>query len=391
LDQKQLELSVLSHLLEGDERLYKAREKGVNAKSFTSQKSIYAFITEHVQNYSKLPSRETIEAVFTLSLPKTVDTEFCIDLLLKRELRRHMENVLTDGITMLSEDEPEKSLEFIQTNLGRIRRTGKYAFGFTDGDASERLEQLQQRKSLGKLFGSIFDLPVKRIPPGILIGIVGRLGVGKSYYLLRLLLNAYRKNKRVLLLSPEMTREEFEMRWDALTSQGVFSAEALLTGAVPKAAYEEWLKKVAERRDWITMDSHYGNPFTVSAIGSLIAEFNPEVVGIDGLPLLVSDTSGGEGWQEVKAISYGLQSLAVSRKVYILVTTQASRDAANATVPELHQIAYGDGFAQACSIVIALGFHKDEDKRYLAIPKNRFGKAFRPVEVPYKPDEGVIS
>ena len=162
-----------------------------------------------------------------------------------------------------------------------------------------------------------------------------------------------------------------------------------MAGAVSKRAYAEWLKKVAERRSWVTMDSHYGDPFTVSTIGSLIAEHNSDVIGIDGLPLIQSEVAG-EGWQEVKAVSYALQSLAVSRKVYILVTTQASRDAANATVPELHQIAYGDGFAQACSIIIALGYHADEYKRYLAITKNRFGKAFRPVEITYKPGEGLI-
>ena len=350
MEQRELELTVLSHLLEGEKDLYDAREKGVNAKSFTSQTKIYEFICNYQQEYGKLPTRETVSKVFALSFPEKLDAAFCVDLLLKRELRRHMENVLTEGITMLNEDEPERGLEYIQTNLGRIRRSGKYSFGFTDGNATRRVEEAAQRKSLGKLFGSLFDLPVKRIPPGSMIGIVGRLSVGKSFYLLKLLLGPYSKGKKILLLSPEMTREEFEIRWDAMTSKGVFSAEALMTGAVPRSAYAEWLKRVEERRDWVTSDSHFGNPFTLSSITSLVSEFNPDVLGIDGLPLISSEVAGGEGWQEVKAVSYGLQSLAVSRKIYIVVTTQASRDAANATVPELHQIAYGDGFGQACLV-----------------------------------------
>lgn len=390
MEQNNLELSVISHLLTDEKTLYQAREKGLSVKSFAVQTKLYNFITEHLQDYGRLPTHETVESVFAISLPKKIDAEFCLDLLLRRELRRHMENVLGDGIEILQGEEPEKSLEFIQANLGRIKRIGRYAFGFTDGDAPRRLEEAQQRKELGKLFGELFDLPVKRIPPGILIGIVGRLGVGKSYYLLKLLFNAYAKNKKILLISPEMTIEEFEVRWDGMASKGVFSPEALMAGAIPRTAYAEWLKKVAERRDWVTFDSHHGSPFTVSAIRSLISEFNPDVVGIDGLPLISSEVAGGEGWQEVKAVSYGLQSLAVSRKVHMLVTTQASREAVNATVPELHQIAYGDGFAQACSIVVALGYHKEETKRYLAVLKNRFGKATRPVEIVYDPERGHI-
>lgn len=390
MEQNQLELSVISFLLKSEEQLYKAREKGVNAKSFVAQKKIYEFVCDYLQEYGKLPSSDTVSSVYGITLLASVDGEFCIDLLLKRELRRHMENVLAEGIQMLAEDEAEKGLEFILAHLGRVRRTGRYAFGFTDGDATERIERMEQRRSLGKLFGELFNLPVHNIPSGTMIGIIGRTGVGKSFKLLKLSQEAYSKGKRILFISPEMTRAEVEVRWDTLAS-GLFTPEALLGGSVPVKAYREWLESVAGRRDWITFDSHYGNPFTVPAVGSLIGEFQPDVVGIDGLSLLAGE--GGEpekGWEGVKEVSYGLQSLAVSRKVHILVTQQATRDAAGAVVPDLHQISYGDSFGQACGVVISLGFHKDEKTRYLAVIKNRFGRVARPREIPFDPGKGII-
>ena len=390
MDQRDLELGVISHLLKGEKELSEAREKGVSLKSFVSESKIYEFVTSHLHDYGKLPTRETVQSLFTTTLPENADGEVFIDLLCKRELGRGMTEVLTNGVSKLTADEPEAALEYIQSNLLKMRRSAKYSLSYTDGDAKNRLDQLQQRKSLGKLFGRLFSLPIDRIPPGTMIGIVGRLGIGKSYYLLRLCLDAYSKGKRVLLLSPEMSKEEFEIRWDAVAS-GHFSPELLLTGAIPVEAYKEWLEKVANRREWITMDSAFGSPFTIPTITQLVNEFKPDILAIDGLPLIVAEGSGTEeGWQGVKRVSYDLQSLAVTKGIYILVTTQASRDATNSTTPELHQVAYGDGFAQACSIIVALGAHQDEKKRYMAIPKNRYGKAHRPVEIPFRPEDGII-
>jgi len=393
MDQRNLEVSVLSYLLRGEKELYDAREKGVNAKSFTTYSKVYEFICSHLQDYGTLPKPDTITSVFAVQFPTEVDAGFCIDLLLKRELTRHMKNVLTEGVLALENDQPEKSLEYILTNLGRVKRTGRYAFGFTDGDAPSRLEKVEQRKSLGRLVGSLFNIPgVSSIPPGCLIGIVGRTGVGKSWYLLKRLLDAYSKGKKILLISPEMTRDEMEIRWDALAS-GIFPPDVLLGGHVVREAYSEWLAGVSTRQDWITFDSHYGNPFTVPAISSLAAEFNPDVIGVDGLPLILPEGgSSGEGWENVKAVAYGLQSLSVSRKIHILATTQASRAAAEVDTPALHHIAYGDGFSQACSLIVTLGFYKNDDKkRYRAVPKNRFGKAIMiPQPMDFEPEKGVV-
>ena len=104
MDQGLLELNILSYLLEGEESLYKAREQGVNIKSFAIHKVAYEFVCDHLHNYGHLPTRETVTKVLSIPLSAAVDVPFCLDLLLKRELKRHMENVLTEGITMLAED-----------------------------------------------------------------------------------------------------------------------------------------------------------------------------------------------------------------------------------------------------------------------------------------------
>ena len=395
MDPSVVELSVLGFAIRNEESLFKLREKGISQSAFVHHQQVYDFIQDYRRDYKKLPTADTIATVcnVTISTNGHSDEDFYTDQLLDLELKRKVEVELLNAAKNLATGEPQASIEKLMLGLGRLRRPSKLSFGYTDGDANNRLDMIRQRRELAKLYDGYFSLPVlKNVQTGVLIGIIGRTNVGKSFLLQRLCIDAYLKGKRILFLSPEMPKDEVDLRWDSLISK-VFNADSLIDKPELESSYKEWLEKASTRSDWITFDSNYGRPFTPEVIDSQIVEFQPDVVAVDGLSLLSSssdDPSGG--WEGVKETSNALQAMAVARKVYIISTQQANRGAADKPTPDLYNVAFGDGFAQSSGVILSMGYHPDDiRKRVLTVPKNRYGSIIhKPFEIDFDPSNGIV-
>ena len=214
---------------------------------------------------------------------------------------------------------------------------------------------------------------------GELVGILGRLYIGKSWMLIYHGALAWLANYRVLLLSPEMPKEEAEARLDC-TIFGLHNIHCdisdLYRGYKPTAEQEEVAAKMAKHTNWITISSDDDRPFGLGEIPRLIRQFSPDLLLIDGLPLISAATRGKQLWEQIKDISYGLKNIAVGMNIAILVTHQANRDASNtARPPQLHEIAYGDAFAQACDRMLVLSKPtKPSDRLRVTVQKFRKGK-----------------
>ena len=395
MDPSAVELSVLGFAIRDEQSLFKLRERGISQSAFVHHQDVYDFIQDYRRDYQKLPTADTIQTVCSVSLSVNgnSDEDFYTDQLLRFELKRKVEVELLNAAKGLDGGEPEASIEKLMLNLGRLRRPAKLSFGYTDGDAKERLETIRTRREISKMIDGYFSLPVlKNVQTGVLIGIIGRTNVGKSFLLQRLCIDAYMKGKRVLFLSPEMPKDEVDLRWDSLISK-VFNADSLIERPELEEPYKEWLERASTRSDWITFDSNYGRPFTPEVIDSQIVEFQPDVVAVDGLSLMASsvdDPSGG--WEGVKETANALQAMAVARKVYILSTQQANRGAADKPTPDLYNVAFGDGFAQSSGVILSMGYHPDDiRKRILTVPKNRYGAVVhKPFEIPFDPSNGIV-
>ena len=182
------------------------------------------------------------------------------------------------------------------------------------------------------------------------------------------------------------------MKWD--TTMGAllgykFSTMGLMRGDVNEKEYEEFLTKVAERKDWLTMDSVNNRPFSISAIEAIIDEFSPDIVVVDGFLLL---NIGDKSPQNMEKAANDLKGLALSRRVVLLVTSQANRQAATNEMPEMHQVYGTDALGHAADVVIMMA---DDDtkpnKRWVSIAKKRMGAGInKKVLINFQVDEGNI-
>jgi replicative DNA helicase len=311
---------------------------------------------------------------------KAEERQFLTKELIKSEVRRRTLNIIDKSSSMVHTD-PYGTLDFLQAQVSQVKRPASFSKSYTDKEALTRLDKLRERKEKlkkGGLIGmrtglSFFDEKMLGWQRGNLIALIARLGIGKSTLGTYLSCFSYSEGYRVAYLSPEMTVDEEELKWD--TTMGAlmgykFSTTGLMRGEVDEKQYEEFLTKVAERKDWLTMDSVNNKPFSISTIESIIDEFNPDVVVVDGFLLL---NIGEKSPQNMERAANDLKSLALSRKIVMVVTSQANRQAAN-EMPEMHQVYGTDALGHAADVVIMMA--DDElkpNKRWVSIAKKRMG------------------
>lgn len=399
-----IEDRLLSTIL-SPEDLAELENAGITKDSFPIRREVFEFIRRYNLKYTGVPSHDLISSQFEdFTFYPDVDEEeknYLIDEVIKNDIRNKALKILNKGSDLLISD-PEGAVDFISEKLASIKTMEKTSKSLTDAEALKRLSKLEDKENLfkeNKVSGirtglSLFDDKLLGWHPGNLVSVIGRPNTGKSWLVEYLSSVAYLDNCRVLFISPEMTIEEVELRWDTIISRLLgkgFSNNDLLLGKVDLKKYEKYLNDISRRKDWLTIDSNNGRPFTIQAIQNFTETFKPDVVCVDGFLLLKSENRSDSKWQDYQEMAYGLKNIAQSQKIVMFVTGQANRTAGGG-MPELNEIFGGDALAQASDVVIMLS--KDPDSpmtRDMTIPKVRSCPTYpRSYKITFDVDKGKI-
>ena len=396
----EIEQAVLS--VTSDNQLAVLLKQGIDKTYFVQYPDVFEFTTDYFHKYSKVPTKAILEKRFDFKFKKSDDYEWHIDCLIEAKVKRDLSSILDTGIGYL-EDDAVDALEYLAGNITALKGSvgDSSHMAYADRDASKRAEELadkmikvNQDKVLGITTGiDVFDTTVGGWLPGQLTSIVGRLNEGKSWLLMLFCVEAYKSGRRVLFISPEMTVGEVELRFDTLISRQ-FSNMDLTLGrpGIDVDEYKTHLEGLEKRDDWVTYDSiPGGKSFTMSSLQGLVHLHKPDILAVDGVPL-ISDENGAEtSWQKMANVGYGLKSIAMNNRIVVLSTSQANREAASdRSVPKLHQISYGDALGQACDKVVGL-VRISPDRIKLALLKNRGGRTMGEMNFNFKVDLGDIS
>jgi replicative DNA helicase len=385
------------------EDLSEATLAGITSDTLVIRREVFQFIIKYVSKYQSFPARDLIELEFSdfkyMDGVKSEERQFLIKELIKSEVRRKVINIMDKSSTMVHKD-TYGAIDFIQDQISKVKKPVSSSKSYTDREALSRLTKLRERKEKLKKGGiigiktglSFFDEKLLGWQPGNLIAIIARLNVGKSTLGTYLSCFSYSEGYRVAYLSPEMSTDEEELKWD--TTMGAlmgykFSTSGLMRGEVDEVAYEEFLTKMSERKDWLTMDSVNNRPFSIATIETIIDEFSPDLVVVDGFLLL---NIGDKSPQNMERAANDLKSLALSRKVVLLVTSQANRQAATNEMPEMHQVYGTDALGHAADVVIMMADDETKpNKRWVSIAKRRMGAGINKKElINFSVDLGVI-
>jgi replicative DNA helicase len=406
----EVERAVIS-LIEFYEDIAKLRAINVSPKSFIVYPKIYEFILNYTKQYEgKIPPREVILTEFPefefIDVPQD-SKDYYFSTLQELNYQSSVVNVFEFATDFIEKGQVKEAVNYTTKALSKLNKPIKVSQEKTDKESLNRFEEYKEKRALinqGTRIGVktglfLFDDQLMGWQPGWLVGLVGRYEVGKSWLLVYTCCNAYDDGYRILYISPEMVRSELALRFDVTLARlwgYEFSHTCLSYGQrVNEAKYREFLEKVSQNDRWLTADSNDGKVFTVEGIADIADNFKPDIIAIDGLPLLTEvGQESDQSWQKIFNLSTGLKNLAVTTNSTILCVMQANRDAAGRTdsMPRKQDISYGDAFGQACDILIMMGSDaKDESIRKLKLEKKRGGRADRKTyNISFNVDTGDI-
>lgn len=163
---------------------------------------------------------------------------------------------------------------------------------------------------LDRIIGGLFPTEVTTI--------AAKSGVGKTALALYVALNVLRQGKKVLIITREMTDEHILQRLVTRTT-GV-SSKSMKNRDLGE---EEWTAMMSALGEFGAYKCHINDKVSkISEIRKRIREVKPDLVIVDYLQLLTSETNSNNREREVASISRGLKELAQQFKLPLIQLSQ---------------------------------------------------------------------
>ena len=371
--------------------LTKLRRANVSADSFSqpAYRDLFTYIERRILETELPPSDSELLTIYQFTPDKTVtDVDSLARTLRKQELIRKGQFTMQEQMTELWYGEPEDAIEKVITGLSHLQAGASEHVGYSDAGARERLADVKGRSEMrarGEIIGiptglPLFDETGVGWEPAELITIIGRSTIGKSWLLNFFACVAYNNGRRILYISPEMSKRKTEFRMDSILAQlnGVtISNKALINGSIDLELYDKWLGALSGEHRWVTVDSTDtpSGKFALKDIAALVAAHRPDMLVIDGFHLIGGTKD--EQWKVIAEAGQMLKGLAQRNGMVIIVGMQVVREAMKATgaEPDLQHGAYGKSLMEDSDRVFALAMPpRQQHMRYLKVPKTRDGE-----------------
>lgn len=278
-------------------------------------------------------------------------------------------------------DEIVALIQQLSNQAGAIRaQEDIQSIGHAAGDVVEQYLQAHARATLlGIPMGwPRLDQITAGAQPGDLIVWVARRNVGKTYLSVRQAMAAWDDGCRTMMISNEMPIDQVARRIVGMRAglnpdlirRGMLSTHAFghMQGAVNQLRADGrapfWLLQGSMRKD-------------TGLVDSLVQEFSPDIVVIDGSYLMKPIEKGiNARWEKQAAIHEELKTIAMSRGIPVVCVVQESRGGkGNKSGDGI--VAGSDVIEQLASVMVrvqhGLGEH-ESDRRRLDVVKNRDGQ-----------------
>ena len=359
-------------------------------KDFAKHNDAYKFVLGYFDDYGEFPSPDVLCENFP-TLDKTaqsVNFEYATELFKDQVLQRQIVRTIQAQKDVVK-DNPKKALSSIMVGLTDIEVIYDEDVQSYDTGSLDRLEQWKERTKKRALGDGLMGVPTsfKSINstgvgwmPGELIAMFARPTIGKTWMCVHAAATAINKGFKTLFISTEMPTNSISMRFDVVLANMMgyrLSHRALRHGdSIDEEEYTKFLTD-SNNQSLLVCDHISGQVgISTDAIAGLVRKHNPEFVVIDGVYLISTGDSRKAAWEQSHALFYGLKNLATSTNTPIMVSTQATREAANMfTPPRADQVAFGDALIRASDVAMAMcALEDDDNKRLVQFQKYRDGE-----------------
>lgn len=353
---------------------------------FRTHKDVWQFVKDYHEQNSTVPTSSLIMEKFRDFEPKGEigNTKYHLEELRTSFLESVLGNVLMSTANQLQNHKPNEALNELITKTSELK---KITANIRDVDATdiedavahfEHIKELNAKGNYGIKTGLAgFD---NYLPSGIAPGQFGILlaypAIGKSWLALFMAVQAWKNGRKPLVISLEMTETEVRNRVYTIMGQGMFSHRKLSSGEVDTDSFKLWGKQHLSNLPPFHIVSNDGvGELSPSVLRGKIDQYSPDIVFVDYIQLMQSNSPTENEVVKIKNISRELKVLAIGEQVPIVAIASATPDDATDmnSVPSLGQVAWSKQLAYDADWVLALGRAQGSTILECAFRKNRHG------------------
>ncbi len=348
---------------------------------------VFRFVKTHYRRYGELPTIRTVESETRQRLPSAPEsTEYYLKRVYDRKLfvsLREEFGALRDALQGFDVDVAKDIVDRMKSacrittpdnDVRNVRDAGQLVL--------RQYEQAHMNPGLSGIPTGWpqLDEAMGGYQRGDLIAWVARMGVGKTYLLLRQAIHAWNSGYSVLVVTMEMTIEQIVRRMIGMES-GV-NPDFIRKGALDEYAFrrvQRYVSTLAHADRFNVFAGSFSKK--VSDLEVLIHELSPDIIFIDGAYLLRPDTGSKSAsrLERVAEVYDGLKKLTITTDRPIITTSQFSRQAGKRGKDgSLETISFSDAIAMHSSVVFSIkeGAPPNErSRREIEILKGREGES----------------
>ena len=353
---------------------------------FRTHGDIWQFIHEYYEQNQSSPPINIVKQKFSdfEYVQDTGSTKHHLEELRAEYLNDNLKIMLRSAATDLQDGNANNALDSLITETANIKKITSTVrdLDVSDIDSAvshfENVKKMQESGVHGIYTGLAgFD---NYMPAGITPGQFGVLlaypAIGKSWMALYFAVQAWKNGKSPLILSLEMTESEVRNRIFAIIGQGMWSHRKLSGGQVEIDMFKKWAHKTFDGKPSINIVSNDGlGEVSPSVLRGKINQYKPDIVFVDYLNLMTSNTRTESEVVKMKNLSRELKLLAISEQIPVVAISSATPDDITDmnSVPTLGQTSWSRQIAYDADWLLALGRAPNSDVLECVFRKNRNG------------------
>jgi len=348
----------------------------VNPEGFQPEmeRPVYDFVLSYYVAHKVLPPMSIVQRRWDYIIPAEGVADFWHTEFIKRQFGRVYDvgvNRINPIVASGNIDEAKSEIIKLSTSLTELQDEGhrpKTRQEIMEGVCISITERRSACGIIGVRTGwDILTRIVRGFSPKNLYVMAARKKIGKSQSLIHMSEAAYQAGHNVLVISMEMTEEEYCTRLASLVNK--LSLNLLLSGKISTPMEGQIRRRIIEEAAKENRYSFKEGFFNISPleIEQMIMADNPQIVFIDGAYLIRPQhfTAKMAGWEKVTEIVKDLKRIAGRHNVPLVATYQLNKK------EEVH---LSESIAQVATAVMGIYLMPDRSNaRKIKVLDNRNG------------------
>src|SRR5512141_605022 len=328
---------------------------------------LFKFVSGHISKFHQLPQPDTLLAKFP-ALGKAAEPPlFYLEQVEQRFAHKQLNSALLESNALMKNQETWAAVDMLDSMLQQIRARGLAKDLTNFGHSTIVQDEIARIKLVGgdpgiKMGWRTFDARAGGLRGGDVVSIVGRMAMGKSWFILYSALYAWvQQHKNVLVVSMEMDVLSIAQRLMAMLSQ--VNAKHLRLADLTSVELSRLTKASKEAKKlpgalWL-MDGNL--TAEVDQVFTVVNQQRPDAIYIDGAYLMGHPDRRLDKFRRVDANVELIKRRAGEMGIPAILSYQFNRKAVTKWKHTgknegggLEDIAYSDAIGQISSAVLAL-------------------------------------